>query len=156
MKKKLMLPFLILLLVAGCNSKQPADTSSEKEKLMQASRDWSRVADSRNIDSILSYWDDDALVISAGEVPLKGKQAIRGMVEGSFNNPGFHIEWEPETAEIASSGDLGYLVENTLMKISDSTGKAQTLKFKGVTIWKKQPGGEWKNVVDVMSPLPAQ
>lgn len=66
------------------------------------------MATSRNADSILSYWTDDAIVISAGEENLKGKNSIRQMVEGSFKSPGFNISWEPKTAEISKSGDLGY------------------------------------------------
>jgi ketosteroid isomerase-like protein len=151
---KPLLPVLIIAIIMGCNNQEKVDTASEKEKLMQASRQWSQKAASRNVDSILSYWDNDALVISAGETPIKGKQGIRKMVEESFSNPNFHIEWEPESAEISNSGDMGYLVEQTKVRIADSTGMDQTLHFKTVTIWKKQPNGEWKNVVDVMSPLP--
>ena len=58
---------------------------------MKTSREWSQVAASRNADSILSYWTDDAIVISAGEADLKGKNGIRQMVEGSFKNPNFKI-----------------------------------------------------------------
>ncbi len=78
------------------------------------------------------------------------------MVEGSFSNPDFQISWEPESAEISESGDMGYLLENTRMVMPDSAGSSMTHNFKAVTIWKKQPDGKWKCVVDVLSPVPAQ
>lgn len=119
---------------------------------MQTSREWSDVAATRNADKVLSYWADDAVVISAGQPALKGKQEIRQMVEGSFKNPAFKISWAPESAEISKSGDLGYMIEHDEMTTTDSTGKAVVKKYKSVTIWKKQADGSWKNVVDVMSP----
>ena len=150
--KKLIINALIIVTIISCNQKE-VDTKSEGEKLMQTSREWSQVAASRNADSILSYWTDDAIVISAGEADLKGKKGIRQMVEGSFKNPGFKISWEPKSAEISKSGDLGYLLETTKMTMTDSLGKASVQNFNAVTIWKKQADGSWKCAVDVLSPL---
>ncbi len=149
--KKLIIIALIIVTFISCNQKE-VDTKSEGEKLMQTSREWSKVAASRNADSILSYWTDDAIVISAGEADLKGKNSIRQMVEGSFKNPGFKISWEPKSAEISKSGDLGYLLETTKMIMTDSLGKASVQNFNAVTIWTKAADGSWKCVVDVLSP----
>lgn len=149
--KKMILIALIIVTFISCNQ-QEVDTKTEGEKLMQTSREWSQVAASGNADSILSYWTDDAIVISAGEENLKGKNSIRQMVEGSFKSPGFNISWEPKTAEISKSGDLGYLLETTKMTMTDSLGKASVQTFNAVTIWKKQADGSWKCVVDVLSP----
>jgi uncharacterized protein (TIGR02246 family) len=140
--KKLIIIALIIVTFISCNQKE-VDTKSEGEKLMQTSREWSQVAASRNADSILSYWTDDAIVISAGEADLKGKNGIRKMVEGSFKNPGFKISWEPNSAEISKSGDLGYLLETTKMTMTDSLGKPSFQNFNVVTIWKKQADGSW-------------
>ncbi len=101
---------LTVVTFTSCNQ-QNADTKSEGEKLMQTSREWSAVAATKDVDKILSYWTDDAIVISAGEPNLKGKAGIKQMVEGSFKNPGFQISWEPKSAEISKSGDLGYLLQ---------------------------------------------
>lgn len=152
MKKGIAILSLVLI-VAGCNEQQQTDPKAEGEKLMQTSREWSQVAASKNADSILRYWTDDAVVLSAGEPPLKGKEAIRGMVEGSFQIPGFQISWEPKSAEISKSGDLGYLLESTKMVMTDSLGKASVQNFEAVTIWKKQADGSWKCAVDVLSPI---
>jgi uncharacterized protein (TIGR02246 family) len=150
------LSFVIAVIAFVSCKQQSVDSKAEGEELMQLSRDWSQSAASGNVEKILSYWADDAVVISSGDPVLSGKQAIRQMVEGSFKNPGFQISWEPQTVEIAKSGDLGYLLENTRISVNDSTGKPIVSQYKGVTIWKKQADGTWKNVVDILSPLPAQ
>ena len=140
----------VFMAFISCNQKE-IDTKSEGEKLMQTSREWSQAAAKRDVNKILNYWTDDAVVMSAGEPVLKGKEGIRQMVEGSFKNPGFQISWEPESAEISNSGDLGYLLENTKMTMPDSVGNATVQNFKAVTIWKKAADGSWKCVVDVLS-----
>ena len=123
-------------------------------KLMQTSRDWAQVAATADLEKSLSYWSDDAVVMMAGQPMLKGKEEIRKMVEGSFKTPGFKISWEPQSGEISQSGDMAYLMENETMTMNDSTGKAITIHSKGVTIWKKQSDGSWKNVVDIATPEP--
>jgi uncharacterized protein (TIGR02246 family) len=149
--------FLVAIFIfVSCHQQQSVDTKAEGEKLMQLSRDWSQAAANRNVEKILSYWSDDAVVIAGGDPVISGKQGIRQMVEGSFKNPGFQIGWEPQTVEIAKSGDLGYLLENTQITVNDSTGKPVVSRFKGITIWKKQDNGTWKNVVDILSPLPPE
>lgn len=148
---KILLNFTIIITISGCQ-REVVDLKVEKETLMQASRDWSKAAEARDVEKTLTFWSDDAIVISAGQPELKGKQAIRGMVEGSIKDPNFKISWEPISAEISKSGDMGYLIENSKITMADSTGKSVIQNFKTVTIWKKQEDGSWKNVVDVMSP----
>lgn len=146
--------FLILLAaIVGCGL-QKIDTQAEGEKLIEVSREWSRTAGSRDIEKTLSYWADDAVVISAGEPTRKGKNEIRQMIAKGYKNPDFKISWEPKKVEISESGDLGYLLEETQITVKDSTGQPLTQRFNAVTVWKKQTDGSWKNVVDVMSPQP--
>lgn len=149
--KKITINAIMVITFLSCNQ-QAVDTKTEGEKLMNVSREWSKVAAERDVEKTLSYWAEDATVISDGQPTLKGKQAIRHMVEGSFKNPSFKISWEPESAEISKSGDLGYLKEHSKITVTDSMGKSMTQNFLGVTVWKKQSDGSWKNVVDVMSP----
>ncbi|MBC8769337.1 nuclear transport factor 2 family protein [Arenibacter sp. BSSL-BM3] len=141
----------LFLTNSSCEEKK-LDLEVEEKNLMQASREWSRAASERDVEKVLDYWNEDAIVISAGQPDLKGKEAIRGMVEGSMNDPNFSIGWEPISAEIAESGDMGYLLENAKITMTDSTGTKQIQNLKSVTIWKKQDDGSWKNVVDVMIP----
>lgn len=148
---KSVLLILLITIIVSCQ-REKIDTKAEGEKLMQASREWSKAAEARDIEKTLTYWTDDAVVISAGESELKGKQAIRGMVEGSIKDPNFRISWEPISADISESGDMGYLLENAKITTKDSSGNAKVQNFRTVTIWKKQNDRTWKNVVDVMSP----
>jgi uncharacterized protein (TIGR02246 family) len=153
--KKNILVGLTLVTVFSC-TQQKIDTKSEGEKVMQTSREWSQIASTADIEKTLGYWADDAVVMLAGQPILTGKKDIRKMVEESFKSPGFKINWEPQSVQVSESGDMAYLVEKESISMNDSSGKTMTLYSNGVTVWKKQTDGSWKNVVDVSTPAPSK
>ena len=145
----------MLACILGCEQ-QHADTNSEGEKLMQLSRDWSKSASTGNIDTTLSFWADDAIVMAPGQPSLKGKQAIREMLEGTSKIPGFKISWDPKMVSVSKSGDMAYMIEETQITMNDSLGKPFTEYNKAVTVWRKEANGTWKNVVDMWNANPTQ
>ena len=152
---KRIFPIALLAILIGCDQTK-IDKKAEGEKVMQLSREWSETVATKDIDKMVSYWADDAFLMQEGQAPLKGKQAIRQMVEESFKIPGFSISWQPESVEVSDNGDMAYLIENAQVSFTDSTGKAVTVKNKAVTIWRKQADGAWKNVVDISTADPSQ
>jgi len=141
-----------IIILSACNEKA-IDTKAEGETLMQTSREWSKLAAAGDVEKTLSYWTEDAVLYDVSHPTFKGKAAIRKMVEESMKIPGFKISWEPKEAVISKSGDMGYLHEESVINIADSTGKTITMHFNGVSIWKKQEDGSWKNVVESMVPV---
>ena len=123
---------------------------------MQLSKEWSQAASAGEVEKIISYWAEDAVVMSAGEPVLNGKQAIRKMVEESYKMPGFRISWQPQHVVVSESGDMAYLLEDSQISFMDSTGKPFTINNKAVSIWRKQSDGTWKNAVDISTPDASQ
>lgn len=154
MKKKIFVLFMITG-VFSCTQTE-VDKKAEGEKLMQLSRDWSKSASTDSIEKTLSYWADDAVVMSPGQPPIQGKNAIREMVQSMSKIPGFHISWEPLSVEVSRSGDMAYMIEQNQVTVNDSLGRTITEHNKAVTIWKKQPDGSWKNVVDMWNASPSK
>jgi ketosteroid isomerase-like protein len=143
---------IVITSLLGCSEKK-VDTKAEAEKLMQISRDWSKDAATNNVEKIVSYWADDA-VLYTGDMPaLIGKPAIKEMVQHSMQMPGFKISWEPTRADVCESGDMAYLIEKNAVSYQDSTGKPMVMQGNVVTVWKKNTAGEWKAVVDITSPI---
>ena len=94
--------------------------------------------------------------MTPGQPTIKGKNAIREMVQGTSKIPGFRISWEPLSVEISNSGDLAYMIEQNQVTVFDSLGKPTTEHNKAVTVWKKQSDGSWKNVVDIWNANPSK
>jgi ketosteroid isomerase-like protein len=153
---------LIGLVLVGCKVESAKSTTgmttrgASEAALMQTSRNWAKAAATGNADSALAYWSDDAVVLEPDQPALVGKSAITQMVVGSMKDPKFSITWEPERAVISDGGDLGYLIEHNRVTFSDSTNKVRTVYGKAVTIWKKEPNGTWKCVVDTWNGNPTQ
>ena len=143
---------LVLVFVMSCKTKE-VDKKAEGEKVMETSREWSKMASAGDVEKTLAYWADSAILMSAEQPVLTGKTAIRQMVEESFKIPGFKISWEPVSVEVSDNGDMAYLIENSQISYPDSTGKVNTYNNKVVTIWRKQTDGSWKNVVDIATPM---
>src|SRR6187551_2740381 len=152
---KIIIPIVFFVTIMSCNQTK-VDKKAEGEKIIQLSKEWSQAAATKDIEKTLSYWADDAFVMQEGMAPLKGKQAIRQMVEGSFKMPGFSISWEPQSVEVSDNGDMAYMIENAQVSFTDSTGKAVTINNKAVSIWRKQADGSWKNAVDISTADPSQ
>lgn len=150
MKEKIAVTF-ILTAMLSCNQPK-VDTKAESEKLMQLSKEWSQAAYAGDIEKTVSYWADNAVVMSAYQPVLNGKQAIRQMVEESYKMPGFRISWQPQSVEVSKNGDMGYVMGNSQISFADSTGNPITIHNKAVEIWRKQADGSWKNAVDISTP----
>lgn len=143
--------FVFATITFSCTQKK-IDTKAEAEKVIQLSKDWSKAASSGDVSKTLSYWADDAIIMSAGQPVLNGKESIKKMVEESFKMPGFRISWEPQKAVVSESGDMAYILEDSQISFLDSTGKSIVENNKAVSIWRKQADGSWKNVVDISTP----
>jgi ketosteroid isomerase-like protein len=142
------------IIISSCSQQTKVDTEAEGEKLMQISRDWSDLAKTRNIDTILNAWADDAVMMAPGLPPLKGKAAIRKYVEEGMKVPGFSIRWEPLEVFVSKGGDMAYMIERNEIIINDSLGNPVPGYNKTVTVWRKQTDGSWKNVIDMWNADP--
>lgn len=142
-------------LLSGC-ARETVNLDAEGKALKQLSRDWSAQAATGDLDTILAGWADDAVVMPPGMPPIEGKAAIRSYVEGAMRLPGFTISWEPVMVQVARSGDLAYMIERNIMTLNDSTGNRVTTYGKVVTVWRKDPDGQWRNIVDIWNDTPTR
>ena len=115
---------------------------------MQVSREWSQTVPTKDYEKMLSYWRDDAVIIMPNQAPIKGKEAIRAMVESTSKNPAFNISWEPIEAHISDDASMGYLIERNKVTLNDSL----TAYHNVITVWRRAEDGTWKNVADVSTP----
>lgn len=99
------------------------------------------------------FADPQAIMFRAGVGPVKGIDAIGRVFE---DPPAATPVWEPEAAEVAASGDLAYSWGPFIWTpVADGplAGKPPLTGYY-VSIWKKQPDGRWKWVVDLGVPAP--
>ena len=150
---------LILLLgmtisVVGCAMVQ-FDPVSESEKLLRRDAEWAQLASAgKDVERIVSYWSDDAIVIPQGQPVVEGKAAIRAFVTSSLQIPGFKIHWVSEKATFSPDGRLAYMHGRNTMTVPGANGSLVTLAGRGITIWRLEPDGQWRCVVDIWNDPP--
>jgi uncharacterized protein (TIGR02246 family) len=142
----------VLTLAAGC---APANRSDEaRAQILKLDGEWSKAAEARDTDRTLSYWSDDAVVYPPGRAAIVGKPAIREYVVQSFQVPGFGISWKTTGVEVASGGDLAYATGTNRVTFTGPDGKPAAVEGKAVTVWRREPSGDWKCVVDIWNDTP--
>jgi ketosteroid isomerase-like protein len=137
----------------------PIDTSQAtlqmgKDALMQVDRDFAKMAADSGIANAFVYFAaDSATMLRRGSAPIVGRDTIRTLFADEV---GTTLKWAPYFADIAASNDLGYTLGSSQYIYKDSTGAEKTSYGYYVTIWKKQPSGIWKYVLDtgVSAPPP--
>lgn len=145
----------LLIGLFSCNNLS-IDQEAEAKELMELSKSWAQSVKDKDVEKMLSYWAEDAMVMSPNEASVVGKEALRGMVERSMKMEGFEIFWEPQEAYVSQCGDLGYVIIKNYMKMPvDTLGNTRTVYNKGIEIWKKQEDGAWKNVIDISNSDPS-
>jgi uncharacterized protein (TIGR02246 family) len=153
--QKVMYLTVLGLVGTGCSS--GIDTAHEAQLLLDIDRAWAQAAAAgTEPDSILSFWADDARVVMAAEPVHQGRAAIREMLSGMLAIPGFHVTWTPEGATVSQSGDLAYTFGTNEFTVPDSTGALMTTKGRYITVWRKEPDGRWRCVMDYANPAPPE
>jgi ketosteroid isomerase-like protein len=126
------------------------DSDSEREKLLQRDAEWARLAsEGRDIDAILSYWTEDAVVMPPDLPSVVGKAALRDYVQGSLAIPGFSITWESSDAVLSADGTLAYMFSDNTVTMNGPDGSLMTIPGRVVTVWRKESDGEWRCAVDI-------
>jgi ketosteroid isomerase-like protein len=144
---------LLGLMMAGCASISNVDAG--KESLLRVDREWAAAAsEGKDLDRIVSFWSDDATVFPAGAPVVQGKASIRNFVKQSLAIPGFHITWRSDHVALSADGTMGYITGENATTIPGPDGKLMTIAGRGVSVWRRGPGGEWKCVIDIWNSGP--
>ena len=139
----------VTAVILACD--HPAQIDEEREALLRTDQEWASVVGTGDVDKIISYWAEDAIVLPPDTPMLIGKQAIREYVAESLKIPGFSITWKAKQAVLAATGDMGYTVATNRITMTSADGAAVVAVGKAVTIWRKEADGKWRCVVDIWS-----
>lgn len=130
--------------------------ASEKALLLRRDGEWAAAAsEGRDIERILSYWTDDAVVLPPGLPAVVGKAALREYVQSSLRIPGFRLTWTSSDVTFSPDGKLAYMFGRNAVKMNAPDGTPITTEGRGITIWRREPDNKWRCVVDIWNAEPA-
>ena len=140
---------LVVLSASGCAPQ--VDLEAERTALLGTDKEWAEAAATSDMERLLSFWTEDAVIYPAGAPAVVGKEAIREFIHRSRSLPGFSVSWEPTQAVVSDSGNIGYTLGTTEFTVNDAEGKPISNRGKYVLIWKKQADGSWECAVDIFN-----
>ena len=99
------------------------------------------------------WFAEDGVVLGNGQMPLVGRVAIAKSTTWSPKD--YQLTWTPTDAVMGPSGDIGYTWSHFEGHSKDANGNPVTTTGRFITIWRKQPDGNWKVVLDAGANEPA-
>lgn len=152
---RLLLPLIVFTVTTACGGRS-FDLAAEQQKLLRRDAAWADLAAAgKDVEKILSYWSDDAQIIEPGQPVYDGKAAIRAYVTASLKTPGFKIHWVSEKPVFSPDGRMAYMPGVDEMTVPGPNGALMTVHMRGISIWRRDPDGEWRCVVDIANEAPA-
>lgn len=139
---------VLLAAIAACGG--PPDRDAARSEVAAADSAWQAAASAgEDLDEIVSYLAEDAVMIPPNEPPLQGRDAIRRYMTAGYATPGFSVSWQTLDVRTGPSGELAYMTHLNRFSAQDSAGRQTTFRGRGVTIWERDGSGEWKCVLDI-------
>jgi ketosteroid isomerase-like protein len=129
----------------------PDMRAQDTAAMVAADESWLQAAKTRGAAGWMSYYTDDVAILPPGSPAIVGREAVGKYVAAMFATPGFALDWKATSAEVARSGDIGYVRGTYNAAWRDKRGKTVKETGKFVEIWRKQADGSWKCAVDMWS-----
>ncbi|HEX6649594.1 MAG TPA: nuclear transport factor 2 family protein [Pyrinomonadaceae bacterium] len=136
--------FAILVLILGIAAVAQAQTPLQE--MVKTEQAFSKMAEEKNApDAFMAFIADDGLLFRPAAVNGK-KWMLEHPVPPSDKKP--LLAWQPSFAGMAASGDMGFTTGPWEAK-QDIKDEKPSGYGHFMTVWKKQPDGSWKFVVDL-------
>jgi ketosteroid isomerase-like protein len=125
------------------------DIESERAGLINQEREFLKASQAAGVmKAFQDYMSDAARLHRNGMQPMTEKAAILSY----FSEKERTLRWEPIKADVSRSGDLGYTYGSYEVKAEGASPAVE--KGYYVRVWKRNPQGKWKIVLDTTNPVP--
>jgi uncharacterized protein (TIGR02246 family) len=131
------------------------DPIKEEAAIRSTDAQWLAAAKARDAAKVAGFWSADATLLFPNQAPVTGKDAILEYVTNAFKDPDFSVTWTTDKIVISHAGDMAYETGTDTVTFRQGK-KVVTAKNNGAVIWKKQPDGQWKAVIDIGTPAPPE
>jgi ketosteroid isomerase-like protein len=140
--------FILLCFFLSIGIMSAQEVQDEAAFLMQLDRDFDTATAEKGVEGWIAYFAPNGSMLGDTSKPNTGREEIRQAMEPAFQDSNFSLRWHPVKAEMMMPGVLGYTVGRYERLRRNKEGKRMKSTGSYTTIWKKQPDGSWKIVLD--------
>ncbi len=142
----------LLALIAACTRTAPDTRDADINAVKGVEAAWVKDIATKDVDKFASYYSEDASFLLPNAPIVNGKENIKAALRPMLADPNFALTFQATRAEASKGGDFVYTVGAYSMTVSRPSDKTPvTDKGKYLTVFKKQPDGNWKAVADMIS-----
>jgi uncharacterized protein (TIGR02246 family) len=147
--KALILVGLATLTISGCAEPGAKRTASEDEAVRAADAELQEAVAANDLKAIVAFYADDAVLMPAAEPLISGKAAIANEWEHILAIPNLENTSKLLRVEASSANDLAYTMGTYESRMMGEDGKTVTEPGKWLSVWRKQPDGAWRVIVEI-------
>ncbi len=119
-------------------------------ELIAADRAFARAVAEHGLSGWVGGFAPSGRMVAGGESYI-GREGIRRTMLPFFADTTLDFTWEPNYAEVAESGDLGYTVGHYEIRAKgDAAPMSETGTY--LTVWTRQDDGTWKVKANIGNP----
>ena len=137
-----------LLFASGCTTTQPSvgQVETQRTTLLRTDAAFSETSVRLGIaEAFARYVAPDGMMLPKRGEPIRGPENVRKAMEADQDST---LVWTPRMAEVSASDDLG-VTWGTYELRSRSDKDKPASKGKYLTVWRKQPNGQWRFLFDI-------
>jgi uncharacterized protein (TIGR02246 family) len=128
----------------------PTDAAAVKSAIDAAEAKWSAAMMKGDTATMTSIYADDAIFMAPDMKRATGRAAVSQMNAGMMKGMTFSgVSLKAD--DVIVSGDYAIETGTYRMTVHPKTGKAMDDVGKFISVWQKQPSGEWKMIRDIFN-----
>ena len=136
------------LLLAACTPQNETTAASEQEAVKAADAALQQAVAAKDLNKIMVHYADDAALMPAAEPIINGKAAIAEEWKHILAIPQLENTSKLARAEVAAANDLAYTMGSYRSRMMGESEVLVDEPGKWLSIWKRQPDGGWKIIVE--------
>lgn len=143
----------LALLLGACGSAIDRDAVLETVRATEQAQ--LQAIASKDLRGAVRNYEDDAVLVTPGEPPAEGGEAIAAAFDGMLADPNLKIEITPGAAWVSEAGDLA-VTTSTAHYFTSEPGSERPVELavSNQTVWRKATGKPWMIVSDYNVELP--
>ena len=142
---------LLLALLVACSRPPAVDRQADEAAIRALEASWSAAAGAKQLDTVVSFYADDAASFNPNVPIATTKEAIRKNWADMLGLPSAAVTWQVAKVDVSTSGDMAYAHGTYQFSFNDPQGHAVQDHGKFLDVFKKQTDGKWKAVADIFN-----
>jgi len=146
--RNVMLGLSFALVLNSCALTANDDSTNAMQAIRAADTAMSKAVAERNLEVIVSFYAEEAVLLPTAEPIVVGKSSIREEWQHILSIPNFQNKSTLTKIDVSGGGDMAYSMGTYLTTMLGENGKPVTEPGKWLSVWKRQADGSWRIVVD--------